>query len=496
MLGTAAADSKSERLSGHRFHMTIVQKIALLYAPPVALVLAVGAVSIVNLRLMNGVIGKLANDSLPGTYSIGRLSGIAKDIRGGIRGHITSNTQADKLKAEADVAVLDQTLRQEIKEYQKSISNAHDRELFASVAGGLDKLLRTSDVIRPLSRAGKTEEALKRFRADTMPAYLQVQKAIEDVYAFKRQDGSSNAAEAVSSARSAERILWVLLGFSAPFCGLLGWFIVHGLHRTLHPMIRELIAASLELGGATRHLAASSDSLAQGATEQAASLEETSAAGEEIHSMTQQNLKKSQEAARLMADTAEAAAHASHDLEQTMEFMREMDASSGKVSKIIAVIDGLAFQTNILALNAAVEAARAGEAGLGFAVVADEVRSLAHRSAQAAKDTAELIRNSTGKSNQGCGQVERILVVVRKMSGSAGRVKTMVDEVSAASMEQARGIEQIAKAISQMDQVTQRTAASAEESASVGHELSSQTESLHAAIENLRLMAGTDARQG
>jgi len=454
--------------------------------------MGVAAVSVVNLRLMHGVIGKLATDSLPGTYSIGRLSGMAKDIRGGIRGHITSAKLADKMKADADLAALAKDLAGELKEYEKSVSSAPDRLLFASVDGKFVALLRTADVVRPLSMAGKTEAAMQRFRADTMPAYQQVQKAIEEVYAFKRQDGTSNANRAVSSARNAERILWGLLAFSVPFCGWLGWYIVHDIHRTLSPMIQELRAASTELGGATEHIAASSDSLAQGATEQAASLGDTSQASEEIRSMTRQNVQKSQDAAQLMAETAEAAAHASQELEQAMVFMKEMDASGGKVVKIIQVIDEIAFQTNILALNAAVEAARAGEAGMGFAVVADEVRNLAHRSAQAARDTAGLIQSSIDKSKQGCKQIERIFTSVRKMSGSADQVKTMVDEVSAASVEQARGIEQISKAISKMDQVTQRTAASAEESASVGRGMRAHTESLRAVVGKLRRMAGTN----
>jgi methyl-accepting chemotaxis protein/methyl-accepting chemotaxis protein-1 (serine sensor receptor) len=475
--------------------MTIGKKISLLYALPAALAMAVGGVSIVNLRMMHGVIGKLATDSLPGTYSIGRLSGLAKDIRGAIRGHITSDKPTDKMKADEDLAEFERTLRQEIQEYGKSISSVQDRELFAGVAGKFDVLLRTADGIRPLSMAGKTEDALKMFRAETMPAYLGVQKAIEDVYAFKRQDGNGNAADAVSAAQRAQRILWVLLTLSAPFSAWLGWYIIRDIHRILHPMIHELSAASEDLRGAPQHIATSSGALAQAAMEQAASLEDTSAASKEIQSNTQQNLRKSQAAARLMAETAEAAARASRELEQTMVFMREMDVSSGKVAKIIGIIDEIAFQTNILALNAAVEAARAGEAGMGFAVVADEVRSLALRSAQAARDSSELIQSSVDKSKQGCVQIERVFGAVREMSGKADQVKTMVDDVSAASAEQVRGIEQISKAISQMDQITQRTAASAQESASVGQQMGSHSESLAAVVESLRLMAGTGARQ-
>jgi methyl-accepting chemotaxis protein len=474
--------------------MTIGKKISLLYALPAALAMAVGGVSIVNLRLMHGVIGKLATDSLPGTYSIGRLSGIAKDIRGAIRGHITSDKRADKLKAEAGLVALERTLRQEIQEYGKSISSVEDRELFASVAGKFDALMRTADAVRPLSMAGKTEVALKMFGAETMPAYLEVQKAIEAVYAFKRRDGNGNAADAVSSARRAQRILWVLLSLSAPFSAWLGWYIVRDIQRILQPMIHELSAASEDLRGAPQHIAASSGALAQAATEQAASLEETSSASGEIQSMTKQNLKKSQDAALLMAETASAAGLASRELEKTMVFMREMDASSGKVVKIIQVIDGIAFQTNILALNAAVEAARAGEAGMSFAVVAGEVRNLALRSAQAARESSELIQSSVDKSKQGCAQIERVFGAVREMSGKADRVKAMVDEVSAASAEQVRGIEHISRAISQMDQITQRTAASAQESASVGQQMSSHSESLLAVVESLRLMTGAGTR--
>src|SRR5215472_16154004 len=171
--------------------------------------------------------------------------------------------------------------------------------------------------------------------------------------------------------------------------------------------------------------------------------------------------------------------------------MRDITASSEKISKIVKSIDKIAFQTNILALNAAVEAARAGEAGLGFAVVADEVRNLAHRAAEAAKNTSDLIEDSIAKSNQGAARLQEVADVIRIITESAVGVKTQVDEVKASNQEQTHGIEQIAKAVAQMDQITQTTAATAEEGASASEELSAQANVLNDVALRLRtLVAG------
>jgi methyl-accepting chemotaxis protein/methyl-accepting chemotaxis protein-1 (serine sensor receptor) len=170
--------------------------------------------------------------------------------------------------------------------------------------------------------------------------------------------------------------------------------------------------------------------------------------------------------------------------------MNEINASSEKISKIIKVIDEIAFQTNILALNAAVEAARAGEAGMGFAVVADEVRNLAQRSAQAAKDTAALIEESIGKTRDGKSKLDGVAAAVLSVTESAGKVKLLVEEVKLGSEEQASGIAQVAKAVVQMQSVTQQTAASAEESASASHQMNSQSGALREAVGELNAMVG------
>ena len=180
---------------------------------------------------------------------------------------------------------------------------------------------------------------------------------------------------------------------------------------------------------------------------------------------------------------------------QTLDLMvGSMEAitdSSGRISKIIKVIDEIAFQTNILALNAAVEAARAGESGMGFAVVADEVRNLAQRSAQAARDTAGLIEDSIAKSNDGSVKLQRMAEVIRGITENTGKVKAFIDEVSLASVEQAKGVDAISKGVSQMEKSTQDTASFSEESASASEQLSAQAQTLNQIAEQVAAMVGT-----
>ena len=244
--------------------------------------------------------------------------------------------------------------------------------------------------------------------------------------------------------------------------------------RPIQRIIDRLSGGADQVTSASEQITASSHSLAEGSSEQAASIEQSSASLEEMAAMTKQNADNASQADQLMKQAGEVVDQANKSMADLTASMDDISKSSEETSKIIKTIDEIAFQTNLLALNAAVEAARAGEAGAGFAVVADEVRNLAMRAAEAAKDTATLIEGTTQKVSTGSDLVAGANEAFTQVTDSASKVGELVAEIAAASDEQARGIEQVNTAVSEMDKVTQQNAANAQQSASSSEEMLSQ----------------------
>lgn len=283
-------------------------------------------------------------------------------------------------------------------------------------------------------------------------------------------------AERADSTYAQARTMIASAALPAILIGVAAFVVVTRVSRRLQNAAGRLRAGAEAVMGASSQVSSSSQSLSQGATEQAAALEETSASMEEMSSTTRTNADHTHEAARLMNEVDHRVKDSDRALGTMVESITSIRRSSQQVSKIIKTIDEIAFQTNLLALNAAVEAARAGEAGMGFAVVADEVRNLAQRSAQAAKDTAELIEESIRRAETGASNVDHVVGAIAGIADTVRQVKGIVDQVSEASRQQAQGIQQVAQAIAQMESVTQQTAATAEENAAASVELTSQAE--------------------
>ena len=248
-----------------------------------------------------------------------------------------------------------------------------------------------------------------------------------------------------------------------------------------------------QITSASSQVSSSSQFLAEGASKQAASVEETSSSLEEMSSLTKQNADNAKTAAGLMTETSNLVNRVAESATNMDTAMKEIKSSSDETSKIIKTIDEIAFQTNLLALNAAVEAARAGEAGKGFAVVAEEVRNLAMRSAEAAKNTSALIEDTVNRILGGVQVVDGLKVALEEVTGSTTKVENLVDEISAASSEQAQGIEQVNVAVSEMDKVTQQNASHSEESASAAEHMNAQAETMKEAVNDLVAAVGGSA---
>lgn len=255
---------------------------------------------------------------------------------------------------------------------------------------------------------------------------------------------------------------------------ILAFLIINGPISTSIASTSSLSASGQRVGESAEQIAEASKSLSEATTQQAASLEETVAAIEQLTSILKLNTQSAKEASSLASTTQEIAIKGENEIKTLIDSIHSIAADSKKVADITTVIDDIAFQTNLLALNAAVEAARAGEQGKGFAVVADAVRNLAQRSAAAAKDIAELIKNSVEKIEMGRAQANQGGVVLSEIVVAAKKVKEISIEIASASEEQSNGIVQIGVALNQLDQVTQKNAGSSEESAAIAEELSQQ----------------------
>ncbi len=265
---------------------------------------------------------------------------------------------------------------------------------------------------------------------------------------------------------------------------------VEAINNTVHNLrhlVRSVIDSVNLIGSAASEIAAGNQDLSSRTEEQASSLEQTAASMEELTGVVRKNSENTTEANQLSQKAAGVATKGGDVVNASVETMREITTSSNRISEIISVIDGIAFQTNILALNAAVEAARAGELGKGFAVVANEVRSLSLRTTESAKQVKDLIQDSSVQVERGTEQAQRAGETMSEIVGAIDSVSRLISEISHASNEQRDGIEQVNKAIGQMDEVTQQNAALVEQVAAAAESLENQAQQLKQQVGTFRI---------
>ena len=478
--------------------MTIGKKLFSSFGAAIAITLVMGVVAISNTGKLGENVDELGHRSAHCLYLAGNVDNLTTDVLGQTRAMLLHAHihEPDQVTRSHDTILGElEKVKKENSDFMESTTSPVLRENAQTLVQ--DRVGTVADVVDQVYadlQKGDLTGADQLFEAKA-PIIEKWSDDGDNVFQGEQKDMGERADTAFSKVAPARNLSLMMIVLSLGVGGVVVW-IVRAINVSLQSSVSELSEGADQTANAASQISSSSQSLAQGASEQAASLEETSASAEEINSMARKNTDNSRSTAELLGQSQQKVGLANQYLQDMVRSMEQITESSGKISKIIKVIDEIAFQTNILALNAAVEAARAGEAGMGFAVVADEVRSLAQRSAQAAKDTAVLIEDSIAKSSEGKIKVDQVALAIQAVTEDSARVKVMVDEVSLGSEEQSRGIDQIGRAIAQMEQVTQTSAANAEESAAAAEELNAQSEALKDVVGRLRTMVGGSAEAG
>ena len=315
---------------------------------------------------------------------------------------------------------------------------------------------------------------------------LQAAQVLED------EQLASLEASRASASRNVVRSQGTALGLLllCAICGVFLVIVIRDVNRRLRLIARELNDSAGRVSQDAGEVINASRGLEEAATEQASALEQTAASSQQVSATAHQNSEHSASTTSLIKEVAQNMTETNQVLDEMMKSMQEIGQSSERISKIIRVINEIAFQTNLLALNAAVEAARAGEAGMGFAVVADEVRTLARRCADAAKDTETLIGESMARSQDGQTHLDKLGERIRAIAERTDRVTVLADQVQAGSAEQAQAMQQVGAALQQMQSMTERTATSAQAGADVGARLGGESKSLQDVVQRLNHLVG------
>lgn len=373
------------------------------------------------------------------------------------------------------------TRLEKIPELQKQVADVLDS--FVDLQGASKRTY--SAMVSSTDNSGQSQDSLSGLADKNR----KINQAFADLANAIGDKAFQSELDAITDFNAWQRWLAiVLLGGAIGLAALTMFVMERQVSTPLRQLTEKLSSGAVRVADSARLVSQSSASLASGASTQAASLEETSASAQEINSMASRTSNDCRSAHSIMEASQTRFAATNESLAQLVLAMDEIQKSNNEVSNIIKAIDEIAFKTNILALNAAVEAARAGEAGAGFAVVAEEVRNLAGRCAQAVKESSVIVDQSTQNSQQGKTRLDTVVEALGVVTADSGHVKALMDQITSATAEQTRGIDQISRAMSEMERLTQTSASSADQSASAAEELKTQSNLLNEVVSSLTAM--------
>lgn len=468
----------------------------------------IGLVGFFALTQTNATLKTLATEDVPAIINLGDIQDYMQRIKVALRSLTSPYLEQSDYERQLQL-VLDnrEAMNKAIAFYDPLPKEPEEEKLYQDFINKRnimitenDKYLTTIKSLRasradPLTYAQTA--AGMALSGDSRKAFDDAQAVLEKLNDFEQDFYGVKRPEAAVA--NATRFMYIIIAVIAAgiiITIILAYSISRSINKPVNKIVKDLSAGSNQIGNASEQLSVSSQQIASGASEQASGLEETTSSMEELGSMIKQNVENARESNVIANKATEAAVQGSGHMDKLLVSMTEISKATEDIKTVIDVIDDIAFQTNMLALNAAVEAARAGEAGMGFAVVADEVKNLANRSAASAKETAQMIKTTLAKTDEGLTLSKELADIFKEILAGANKSIEMSKEVESASRQQDDGISQINKAVVQLDTVVQQNAAASEETASAAEELQSQVASLNDTIESLaELVFGSQAKE-
>ncbi len=503
-------------------------KLLVSFAVVVWLTAVLGAFSITRLSSINDASTALSQHWMASQRAAATINTQAADFRIYELQFITATDAAERTAYGQKISAKAADIAKQMGEYTKLLSSPQESAMWDSFKTDWAAYQVEHNKMLALATQGKPDEAHAMAIGASRDIYLRYSEALDKLVAFNAQGSEAASSQAAASYASARWAILVGIVLSACIGAALAWSIsaqvsapiedaakvlqsvadgdlTHQVSATRRDEIGDMQAALARMISSLSDMvhqvrtgadsvATASSQIAQGNTDlssrtenQASSLQQTAASVEEMAGTVRTNADNAHQANQLASAASDVAAKGGEVVSQVVDTMNGIQTASRKISDIIGVIDGIAFQTNILALNAAVEAARAGEQGRGFAVVAGEVRSLAQRSAQAAREIKTLINDSVEKVNSGSQLVSAAGATMGDVVTQVRKVTDLVGEIAHASTEQSQGIGQINQAVAQLDQATQQNAALVEESMAAADSLRSQAQKLAEAVAVFKL---------